>query len=161
MHPGGPVLHRHPDAREAPVPLPPAASWPYLALMVGIVPAAVGLLVTGLLLRRARPAVMALLVGLFGFLVPLFLIVAATGLGYGAEAIKWVLLVDHLVAVALGVWLYKIANPYLRGHTFLGGRVLPLMWLVVGTFALIMLLPGETLLLLREPIIPLFFQAGR
>lgn len=141
------LLQCLPDARRALWPLLPPAALAYLALMLGAAPAALCALYNAVALRRPRPAALAIVVGVVGWVgfgVVFGLLVAA-----GLKPVALAVLFARIVNVGLGVLLAWSQWAHARGHGFLKGRMLPLLPIVLAAFAAVMLLPHRLWLLLQ------------
>ncbi len=150
----GPFLQRVPDGRLAPIRLIPATAYIYLALMVGIVPMALVLVGTAILLRRPLLAASALGVGFVGFLLPFLPLMVASALGEETN-FALLFLTFRILAVALGFGLYKLANPHIRGHLLQGGDQIPLLWLVGPAFLSFFVISGTARVWMEAPLIGL------
>lgn len=134
-----PVLARHPDARKARLPLFEPLTFGYLALLLGGPVASVCALYNGLLLRRPGLVIRAILVGVFSAVA--FFLTVAFLLGAGAENFRVIRVVGYLVHALFGALLVTSQWRHFRGHRFLGGSAIPLLWVVIIGIALQFLLP--------------------
>ena len=141
-----PVLSRHPDARKARLPLFEPLAFGYLALSLGGPVASLCALYNGLLLRRPGLVVRAILVGLFSALA--FFLTVAFLAGAGVENHRLIRVIGYLVHVLFGVLLVTSQWRHFRGHRFLGGAVIPLLWVVIAGILLQLQLPPKVALLL-------------
>ncbi len=141
------LLQRVPDARRAPLRLFPPVLLPYVALMLGVAVAGVLALYNSLALRRARPAIVAVAVGVVGWLGFgfLFAMLVAAGL----HNVLLALLPVRLVNVGLGAVLAWSQWSHVRGHTFLEGRTVVLLHAVLAAFVLVLLMPVRLRLVLE------------
>ena len=128
----------------------PAVAYMYLSLLVGIVPTSILLVLFAGGLRRFSLAAAGVGIGLLGFLSPLFPIFALEAAGLDQRP---VILVTRLLSVALGFWAYKLAQPHVRGHLQLEGRLIPLIWAIGPGFAAVLLLPGAAVVGLLAPVL--------
>jgi hypothetical protein len=124
-----PILTRYPDARRGAAPLLEPLLLPYLALMFGSLVAGLFAAYNAGTLKRSGLAMRSILVGAIGWITFPFtfaLVFRATGnVSVGVIA-------GRVVHFALGGALYAMHRPHFRGHTFLGGRPVPLF----GSYAL-------------------------
>jgi hypothetical protein len=141
------LLERVPDARKAPWPLLPPVLFPYVALMLGIAVAALLALYNSVALRRVKPALAALLVGVLGWLGFGFLF--AMLIGGGMRNVALALLPVRLVSVGLGALLAWSQWSHVRGHRFLDGRTVQLLHGVLAAFAATYFLPVRPRLVLQ------------
>jgi hypothetical protein len=141
------LLQRVPDARRAPLPLFPPVLLPYVALMLGVAVAGLLALYNSLALRRARPAMVAVAVGVVGWLGfgSLFSMLWAAGLHNALLA----LLFARLLNVGLGAALAWSQWSHVRGHTFLDGRTVVLLHAVLAAFVLVLVMPFKLRLALE------------
>lgn len=141
------LLQRVPDARRAPLPLVPPVLLPYVALMLGIAVAGLLALFNSLALRRAKPAVVAVVVGVAGWLGfgLLFAVLVAGGL----DNIPLALLPVRLLNIGLGAVLAWSQWSHVRGHTFLDGRTVVLLHAVLAAFVLVLVMPVRLRLVLE------------
>ena len=151
----GAVLQSVPDGRVAPIPLARPELLIYLALLIGIVPTALLTLGVGASLRRGRLVLQAAAIGLLGFLLPLAVFLAGLAIAGEALHVPLAFVVVRVLSVGFGWVLYTVARPHVRGHQVLGGRTLPLLWVLGPAFALTLLAPGPVVLLMVMPIFPL------
>lgn len=141
-----PVLARHPDARKAALPLFEPLTFGYLALLLGGPVASVCALYNGLLLRRPGLVARAILVGVLSAVA--FFLTVAFLLGAGAENFRVIRLAGYLVHVLFGALLVTSQWRHFRGHRFLGGSVIPLLWVVIAGIVLQLLLPPKVVFFL-------------
>ena len=140
-----PQLRRYPDARRSALPLFDAVLLPYLALLFG---SAVGGLVAcfnAVAVRRFKLAAASLAAGAVGWLLfaPLVgMIDRATG------NVALAMLAGRAMHFVVGSLLFLVQRPYVRGHAFLGGSVLPVLRVYVVALLITLFLPGSILLLL-------------
>ena len=141
------LLQRVPDARRAPLQLFPPVLLPYVALMLGIAVAGLLALYNSLALRRAKPAIVAVAVGVVGWLGFGFLF--AMLVAGGLDNIPLALLPVRLLNVGLGAVLAWSQWSHVRGHTFLDGRTVVLLHAVLVALAIALLMPVRLRLVLE------------
>jgi hypothetical protein len=141
-----PLLARVPDARRSRWPLFPAAFFPYAALMIGAAPAAACALWNAAGVRRWRPALAALLLGASGWVG--VGIVAGLVLRSGVRNVALAVIVARLFGLGCGLLLARSQWAYVRGHSFLGGRAVPLLGAVLAALVLALAVPMHALLAL-------------
>lgn len=149
------LLQRVPDARRAPWPLLPPALLPYVALMLGVAVASLLAAYNALALRRARLALVALAVGIAGWLG--FGLLFSLALSGGLQNVLLALLPARLVNVLLGVLLAWTQWGHVRGHAFLDGPTVALVHAVLAAFVAVLILPIRPQLLL-EGLWPLLLR---
>jgi hypothetical protein len=137
-------LSRVPDARRSRLPLFEPAFLPYAALMIGAAPAAVVALWNAVGVRRWRPAALALVCGVAGWVG--FGIIIQLLLGAGWRSLSLAIIVARLANLGFGLLLARSQWAYARGHRFLGGRAVPLLPAVVVTLVVTLVLPSTALL---------------
>lgn len=115
--------------------------------MLGAAAASLVALYNAVALRRPKPALFALLVGAIGWTC--FGAIAGLVLSGGLHSLALALLPGRLFSVGLGVLLAWSQWSYVRGHEFLGGRVVPLLHGVITAFAVFMILPVRLLLIFQ------------
>jgi hypothetical protein len=116
--------------------------------MLGVGLASLLALSNALAVRRARPALVALLVGVVGWIgfgVVFVLLVSRGGLRDFSLAV----LPARLFNVGLGTLLAWSQWSYVRGHEFLDGRTIPLLHAVLVAFVALFILPGRVQLVLE------------
>lgn len=141
-----PVLGRVPDARKSPVPLFPPAVLGYLGLMLGAGVAGALALWNSLALRRPMAALVALVLGLFGW-AGFGVVILATA-SSGVTNVAVVLLLARLFSLAIGILLAWHQMAYVRGHSFLDGKTVPLLPCILIGLAVSLLLSRRLMLLL-------------
>jgi hypothetical protein len=141
------LLQRVPDARRARLRLFPPVLLPYVALMLGAAAAGLLALYNSLALRRARPAMVAVAVGLVGWAG--FGVVFAMLVAAGLRDARLALLPVRLINVGLGVVLAWSQWSHVRGHTFLDGRTVVLLHAVLAAFVLVLAMPVRLRLVLE------------
>jgi hypothetical protein len=115
-------------------------------------------LYNALALRRVRPALVAIVVGLVGWAGFGFLFALAVDGGLRNPMLA--LLPARLVNVGLGVLLAWSQWAHARGHEFLEGRTIPLLHGVLAAFAAVMLMPTRPRLVLEGLWLLLLRRAG-
>jgi hypothetical protein len=141
-----PVLGRVPDARKSPVPLFPPAVLGYLGLMLGAGVAGALALWNSLAVRRPGAALVALVLGLFGWAG--FGVVMLATASSGVKNIALLLLLARVFSLAIGILLAWHQMAYVRGHSFLDGKTVPLLPCILTGFVVSLLLPGRVMLIL-------------
>ena len=139
-----PALQRVPDARKAPFPLPDPVLLGYLSLVVGAPLACLVGAVNGVALRRPRLVLIALGLGVVGWFGSWA--VAEGVYRGGVHSLALVILSARVLHVAVGALLAWSQWAHLRGHRFLGGRVVPTLGGVVLATALHLALPWTAVL---------------
>jgi hypothetical protein len=139
-------LARVPDARRSRWPVFDPAFLPYAALMIGAAPAALLATWNAAGMRRAWPALAALLLGVASW-IGFGSIVAVTFAG-GLKNAALVVILARLANLGFGLLLAWMQWDHVRGHRFLKGGVVPLLPAVLATLALTLLLPWKVLLVL-------------
>lgn len=141
------LLQRVPNGRRAPVRLFTAVFLPYASLMLGPAVAAACALYNALALRRVRPAVVAVFLGLAGWVGFGFFLEVVVSAGLKTPSLA--LLPGRLMNIGVGVLLAWSQWAYVRGHRFLDGRVVGLLPSVMVAFAIFVFLPRVPGLLLQ------------
>ena len=134
----------------------PAHAYIYLALLVGIVPTAALAVLGALTLRSVRGVIVGTVVGAVAAVVPIVpALLLLTTEAVGPSRLALFMLVLRVLSIGLGFMLYRSLVPSTRGHRILGGRELPLLWLLVPALALVFLVPGEVRIALEMPLFSL------
>jgi hypothetical protein len=141
-----PVLDGIPDARRAPLPLFPPAVLGYLALMLGAGVAGLFALWNALALRRAGAAALAVILGLVGWL-GFWVIVEATARA-GLKNAALLVLLGRFFSLLVGIALAWHQAAYVRGHSFLEGKTVPLLPCIVAGFVISLILPARAIVVL-------------
>ena len=141
-----PVLGRVPDARKSLVPLFPPAALGYLGLMLGAGVAGTLALWNSLALRRPKAALVALGLGLAGWAGFGVVILAAASFGVKNAAV--ILVLARVFSLAIGILLAWHQMAYVRGHSFLDGKTVPLLPCILAGLAVSLLLTRRVMLLL-------------
>ena len=138
------VLGRVPDGRRGRLPLLSPVLLGYLSLLLGAPLAAFGAGYNALVLRRARPLLAALAVGVFGWFA--FGLLLNLLWSRGTRNFALLLLAGRLLHVALGCLLAWSQWAHFRGHRFLDGREVPLLPSVLCAMALTVVVPPLVIL---------------
>jgi hypothetical protein len=146
-----------PDARRGAVPLLEPVLLGYVALMLGTAAAALLALYNAVALRRWGLALVALAIGAVGWAG--FGGVALVMASAGVEEPALLLLAARVLSVGFGVLLAWSQWEAARGHGFLDGKAVPLLPSILAGFALTLMLPWRTQLLLQG-LWPLLFPHG-
>lgn len=134
-------LQRVPDARRAPIPVFHSLFFAYSALLLGS-PLAAGLaLFNAVLLRAWLQAVTALAVGALGFLSASALV---EELLLADVSVPVAVLLLRMMHVVLGAVLSVLQHPYVRGHLFMDGTLVPILPAFGAAFVAAIALPRET-----------------
>jgi len=149
------LLQRVPDGRRASLPLLSPVFFPYAALMLGPAVAGACALYNAVALRRGGLAVVAVVLGLLGWVG--FGFVVAAAVAGGLENGLLALLPARLLNVGFGTLLAWSQWGHVRGHQFLDGKAVPLLHAVLVAFAAIFIIPLRARLLL-EGLWPLLYQ---
>jgi hypothetical protein len=155
----GPHLRRVPDARLAPVMLLPAIAYVYTALMVGIVPTCLAFVTCAALLRRPLLVLAGLVMTAIGFVLPVVPILALSPF-FDEPNYALIIAIFRMFSVVLGFGLYKLMVPHMRGHAFLGGQQVPLMWIIGPAFLAIFLVSGPARVWIEMPLLSLFLMVS-
>jgi hypothetical protein len=151
MHPAPPavplLLQRVPDARRAAWPLLPPVFLPYVALMLGPAVAALAALYNALALRRPRIALIAVALGIVGWVG--FGVLFALVVSGGVRSPLLALLPARLLNIGLGVLLAWSQWAHVRGHDFLNGRTVVLLHAVLVAFLAVLVIPTRPQLVLE------------
>jgi hypothetical protein len=124
-----PLLSRVPDARRAPFPLVDPVLLGYLSFILGAPAAALCATYNALLLRRWLLALESAAVGLVAWFA------FEPSITYVYEQtldINIAFIILRLAGLAVGVFLAWRQWPHLRGHVFLDGKVVPILWGVIA-----------------------------
>jgi hypothetical protein len=138
-----PVLARVPDARRGPFPLFDPVLLAYLSLVLGAPLACLAGLVNALALRRLRPAIVALVLGVVGWVG--FGAIAEGLYDGGLRNLQLIVLGARVFHIAVGAALAWSQWAHVRGHRFLDGRTIPTLGGVVVATAALFLVPGRAL----------------
>ena len=141
-----PRLARYPNARRAAWPLVEPLLLPYLGLMFGSLLVGVVAAVVLASLRRGWAALLAFAAGAVTWIS----ISPAIDFAYslGVENPRLLVLVVRLIHFVMGGLLFGLCARHVRGHRFLGGRMMPAVASYLTAFLLAMVLPWRVLILL-------------
>lgn len=137
-----PLLKHYPDARRSPLPLFDAVLLAYLGLAAG---AGVAGLIAGYnaaSMRRFGLAIVSLLAGVAGWLSFAFIVVAIDRATNNPSLAVFAGRAMHFI---VGGALYFAQRRALRGHVFLGGRMLPFLQTYLVALAAVILMPSSVL----------------
>jgi hypothetical protein len=140
-----PLLKRYPDARRAPIPLVEPVLLPYLALLFGSAVAGVVAAYNAVAIRRFGLAALSLAAGAAGWAAFALLVIRVEDAHGNLEL---ALIVGRILHFIIGGWLFLTERPYLRGHAFLQGRMLPVVLTYVVAFVIALVMPADIWLLL-------------
>ena len=139
-----PVLARVPDARRGPFPLFDPVLLAYLSLVLGAPLACLAGLVNAVALRRTRLALIALGLGVAGWLG--FGAISEGLYDGGVRNLPLIFLAARVFHIAVGATLAWSQWAHVRGHRFLDGRTLPTLGGVVVATVAQFLIPLKGLL---------------
>lgn len=141
-----PSLRQYPDARRGRLPLIEPLLLPYLGLMFGSGIVGIIAFYNAIVIRRIGSALAALLVGVFGWVTSMIIVVSADHAGVKNAAL--VLLGVRAMHFLIGGVFCFLQRPYVRGHAFLGGPMAPVLASYLVAFAITWFLPMTVLLFL-------------
>jgi hypothetical protein len=140
-----PSLRRYPDARQAPVMLVDPILLAYLGILFGVPVVTLLSCFNAAAVRRIGLFLTSLVLGAAGWI--LFIGVASR------VQDRYVLVVIRLMSFIVGCLFYFLQRQYVRGHQFLGGRVLPIRESYLASFVLFIIIPWKVeLLLMGVPV---------
>jgi len=131
-----PSLRRYPDARKAPVILIEPVLLPLFGLLFGIPLVTLLACYNAAAIRRVALFFTSLALGFAGW----FAFINAAAL---MKHTAFVLIVGRCVNFAIGCVYYFLQRPYIRGHQFLGGRVVPLRASYLAALVIAIFLPWK------------------
>jgi len=135
-----PSLRRYPDARKAPVMIADPLLFAYIGILFGVPLVTLLACFNAAAVRRFGLFFTSLLLGVSGWIA--FLAVASR------LEDRYVLVAIRCVSFIVGILFYLLQRPYVRGHQFLGGRVLPVRESYIAGLVLAIVLPWKVELLL-------------
>jgi hypothetical protein len=141
-----PLLVRYPDASKARVRLLQPVLFPYVALIFGSMIASLLAAYNAIVLRKYLAATGCFAQGLAGWCLAVMILVSAARAGVPNLAL--VLLAVRVFHFLMGAWMFQRQRPRVTGHTFLGGRMVPLLGSYMTAFALGILVPWRVILFL-------------
>src|SRR5262249_29662090 len=137
-----PLLKRFPDARRSAVPLFDAVLLSYLGLAVGAGVAGIIGCFNATAMRRYGLALASLLAGAAGWLSYAVVLDAVNRATHNVSLAVFAGRAMHLI---VGSALYFSQRRVIRGHIFLGGRMLPFLPTYLAAVALVIFMPASVL----------------